>query len=227
MALLGKIGKDGNISYAPAVYRSEHNVIHNFDKDYQLMIDMGYKPVIEDDNNTIGYKTIRYIEENNNNIYIRYKIDNSDATIKEIQTEKIAQLKTNLANFLTSHPLASTAKGGVESLYTVTLEKQNQLASVMLDYISKALPNLLNLSLDDQSLMDYMDNLNIPLTWNSKGDVSEDWKYSELYQLKNEINEYVAPIIEHQRKIEKEILSCSTQEELKLIDVSFSEDLIK
>ena len=45
--------------------------------------------------------------------------------------------------------------------------------------------------------------------------------------LKNEINEYVTPIIEHQRKIEKEILSCSTQEELKLIDVSFSEDLIK
>ena len=68
MTRLGKLDKDGNISYAPAVYRSEHNVIHNFNKDYQLMIDMGYKPVVEDSNDITGYRTIKYIEEINDTI---------------------------------------------------------------------------------------------------------------------------------------------------------------
>ena len=129
MARLGKLDKDGNISYAPAVYRSEHNTIHNFNKDYQLMIDMGYKPVVEDSNDIAGYRTIKYIEEINDTIYIRYKIDNSEQVIKQIQTEKIAQTKINLANFLNAHPLASTAKGGVKLLYSVSLDKQNQLTS--------------------------------------------------------------------------------------------------
>ena len=56
---------------------------------------------------------------------------------------------------------------------------------------------------------------------------TEEWKYSELYQLKNEIMAYVVPIVEHQRKLEKQIMNCTTQEELKLIDISFTEELIK
>ena len=228
MARLGKLDKDGNISYAPAVYRSEHNTIHNFNKDYQLMIDMGYKPVVEDSNDITGYRTIKYIEEINDTIYIRYKIDNSEQVIKQIQTEKIAQTKINLANFLNAHPLASTAKGGVELLYSVSFDKQNQLTSVMSDYISKALPYMiLNPVQDGQDVMEYMDSLDIPLLWNSRGETCEKWKYSELYQLKNEIMAYVVPIVEHQRKLEKQIMDCTTQEELKLIDISFTEELIK
>ena len=38
---------------------------------------------------------------------------------------------------------------------------------------------------------------------------------------------YVVPIVEHQRKLEKQIMDCTTQEELKLIDISFTEELIK
>lgn len=228
MTRLGKLDKDGNISYAPAVYRSEHNTIHNFNKDYQLMIDMGYKPVVEDLNDIAGYRTIKYIEEINDTIYIRYKIDNSDKVIKEIQTEKIVQTKTNLNNFLNTHPLASTAKGGVELLYSVSLDKQNQLTSVIADYISKALPlMLLNPIQEGQDVMEYMDSLDISLSWNSRGETCEEWKYSELYQLKNEIMAYVMPIVEHQRKLEKDIMNCTTQEELKNINLNFTEELIK
>lgn len=226
MARLGKI-IDGKISYAPSVYRSEHNVIHNFDKDYNLMIAMGYKPIAEETIDT-KYKTIRYLEESDNAIIIKYKIDNSEKTIKQMKTEMIEKTKVNLSNYLNTHPLVSSAKGGVELEYSVSLDKQNQLTSAIANYISKALPYIVSNSLSEgQTLEEYMDTLPIPLLWNSKGDTCEQWKYSELNQLKNEIFDYVMPIVEHQRKLEKTISSCTTQEELTSINIEFTEDLFK
>lgn len=228
MPILGKLDKNGNITYAPAIYRSEYNIIPNFDKNYQLMIDMGYKPVVEDSTNFAGYITTKYIEEINNTIFIRYKIDNSEKVVNQLKTEKIAQTKVNLANYLEQNPLTSTIKYGTERQYTVTLDKQNQLTSTILDYLSKALFAFITKPMSmRQNIIQYLDGLNFPLTWNSKGDTCTNWKYSELCQLKNEINEYVAPIVEYQRKLEKQITECTTQEELKLIDINFIKERIK
>ena len=90
------------------------------------------------------------------------------------------------------------------------------------------MPYIVSNSLSEgQTLEEYMDTLPIPLSWNSKGDTCEQWKYSELNQLKNEIFDYVMPIVEHQRKLEKTISNCTTQEELTSVNIEFTEDLFK
>lgn len=224
-AKLGKI-INGVIAYAPSVYRDGDEVIYNFDKNLYLMQSMGYKPVIEE-NDIKEYKTIKKIEEKNNRIYIYYIIDNSEDTIKKIQNEMIIKTKSNLFKYLDSHPLVSKVKDNTEMEYSVSLDKQNQLTSIISDYMSKALPYIISESIQDmQSLMSFMDELPIPLFWNSRGETSREWKYSELYQLKNEITDYVKPIIEYQRKLEKEIINCKTQQELKNINIDFTEDII-
>ena len=91
-----KFGKliNGKIEYAPDIYKSEVLYIKDFNKDYKLMREMGYKEVIEE-HITDDYKTIINIKEEEDSIKIIYDIDPSEENIKTIKEDKINLTKSS------------------------------------------------------------------------------------------------------------------------------------
>ena len=224
-----KFGKliNGKIEYAPDIYKSEVLYIKDFNKDYKLMREMGYKEVIEE-RITDDYKTIINIKEEKDSIKIIYDIDPSEENIKAIKEDKINLTKVNLDNYLNDNPLKSSVKGE-ELYYTVTKDKQNQLTSIVADFISNALPYIIQAigqGVIGEGFNDYLDNIPIELSWNSKGETCQTWKYSEIFQLKNEMMEYVKPIVEYQRYLEKQIVKCTDVNELFNMDLEFTKEKI-
>ena len=218
--------KNGVLVLAPDTYISEVITITDFNKDIKLMEDFGYKPVSYDGFSGPEYTVKEEIEELTNRIVIHRILDNSEEVIEKYKEAKINQTLTNLEEYLYNHPLTSSVRG-TELKYTVTQQKQNQLTSTISDYISNALPYLLDAltqGLIGSNLAEYMDNLNIDIYWNSQGDTCEKWKYSEIFQLKNEIVAYVRPIVEYQRYLEKHITSMTSQEDIIQYDISFTEE---
>lgn len=226
--LYGKI-KNGVLEYAPETYVSSVITIQNFNQDEKLMKEFGYKEVIQDGYMGGEYTTYQEMEESTNCILIHNRLDNSEKVLSNYKRARINQTLSNLESYLDCHPLTSSVKGK-EHLYTVTQEKQNQLTSTIADYISNALPYIitaLTKGLIGDNLSSYMDSLEIDIYWNSRGDTCEKWKYSEIFQLKNEIVAYVRPIVEYQRYLEKQISLKTSQLDILNLDISFTADKIK
>lgn len=224
----GKI-KDGKVIYAPEVYESSRIRIENFNTDIQLMQEFGYKEIYLHGYTDGTYVTKQRIEEGEDIISIYYDIDDSKEVLDVIKANKVNKTRINLAEYLEANPLISTAKGGVELPYTVTMEKQNQLTATIADFISSALPYIIQAigeGVTGEAFTTYMDNLPIEISWNSQGETCETWKYSEIFQLKNEVMGYVKPIVEYQRYLEKTIVNCTGQIEINEIDISFTKEIL-
>ena len=224
--------KDGNLIYAPETYTSAVITIPNFNKDENLMREFGYKPIYYDGFTDPIYTTIEVMEERANAIIIHKNLDNSEEVLKRIKTGLVYKTKENLEKYLENHPLVSSIKceEGETKEYTVTSDKQNQLTSTISNYITNVLPYILDFMVkggSNENLLQYLDSLPVDIYWNSKEETCEKWKYSEIYELKNEIMSYVQPIVEFQRVLEVSILKSNNQAELYGIDIEFSKEKIE
>ena len=216
--LYGKIIND-KLVYAPEKYTFSNGLtITNFNNDTALLSELGYKE-IEKDLTPIDVR-FEYIEKykitEENKIFVYYELDNSVQILDDLKEKRIKRTKEDLAIYLQENPLKSDVKHGKSKFYTVTMEKQNQLFAKMNDYFSKALPKiLLNEDVSD-----------IFITWNAQGETSELWTYEEICKLKDEIMEYVNPIVEYQRYLEALINEQDTQDGIYNLDCTFYKDKI-
>lgn len=172
----GKI-KNGVIVYAPDTYESSVIRIDGFNNDINLMKEFGYKEVVESGNKDDKYVTKKVIEELEDKISIYYEVDNSKEIVEVIKASRIEKTRANLAEYLELNPLYSSVKDGIELPYTVTLEKQTQLTATMSDFISKALPYILQVLFSGSAGGDFnsfMDSLPFELSWNSQGDTCKN-----------------------------------------------------
>ena len=224
----GKI-KNGVIVYAPDVYESSVITINGFNNDIALMKEFGYKEVVESGCMDDLYITNKVITELDDIISVNYEIDNSKEIVDVIKASKIEKTRANLAEYLEKNPLMSSAKDGVELPYTVTLEKQTQLTATITDFVSNAFPYIIQAmasGLSGKEFVSYMNSLPIDITWNSQGDTCKKWTYSEIFQLKTEMMNYVKPIVEYQRYLEKLITNYQTQEEIISLNIEFTREKI-
>lgn len=153
-----------------------------------------------DYNEFVEEKSLLDMDDLNSNPenYLNYIVN---PELDKLKNEKIAESKTLLAEYLSSHPLFSKAKYEEGRYYTVTEEKQRQLTSKMAMY------NIY-----------FQQSLSYPLLkWNDVGNICEDWTVEELTKLAMEIDAYVTPLVEKQQAYEKMVQKVSNIEEFNMI----------
>lgn len=127
-----------------------------------------------------------------------------DGGLNAVKQEKIAQSKAELAAYIASHPLTSTAHGGVAGVYSVTEEKQALMTSQYISYQAEK-----------------QFNPDAVLTWNETGKACEVWTEQEFLQLVIEIKQYVYPLVSHQQKLEEEIAAAATLSDIEAIVIDY------
>ena len=137
--------------------------------------------------------------------------ENDPTTIKVLKEDLILKSKENLEKYLQTHPLKSychnTTEGGY---YNCTQEKQSELARLLLSHTIAT-----NLGQEDV------------LTWNETEKVCEVYTLEELSQLALEIKEYVKPLVSMQQHMEADIRALNTQQELKSINIEFTDEEVE
>ena len=203
--MYGKI-IDGVFHEAPETYTFGNGfTVTNFNNDITLLTEMGYKEVVKFDAPIdTRFKYIFTYEEKDGKIFENRKLDTNEELLDDLKVRRIEQTKKDLARYLEENPLVSSCKDGVEKKYTVTLEKQNQLTTVISDYLS----------------------LEIPLYWNAQEETSEEWTYDEICKLRKEMVAYVRPIVEYQRHLETKINEQVAQDTIYNLDCYFEKDKI-
>lgn len=126
--------------------------------------------------------------------------DNGD--IEYRKSEKIAESKTALAEWLENNPYLHTDG----KYYACTAEKQSLLNS-----------NLASYERAKTIGVDY------PLKWNSTGDECVEWEYTDLLTLSLSIAAYVAPKVAKQQNYELQIKACETTDEIYNIVINYDE----
>ena len=130
-------------------------------------------------------------------------------TLEEIKNVMILQTKLNLAQYLEDNPLFSKCKYPEGRYYKVTAEKQQQLTSKILMY-------------------EGYQKLGVPynLTWNDCGEVCEEWRFEELFQLSMEIDAYVTPLVKIQQTMEVELKNIGSIEDILKINIEYTQENI-
>lgn len=123
-----------------------------------------------------------------------------------LKSQKIVQSKTNLEKYLQTVKLPSSCHGAEEKLYSVTSEKQQHLASM-----------ILTATMAQQSGLAYQPS------WNASGEVCEGWTLAELQQLAMEMEQMVRPLVSKQQMMEVSIQSSTSIEEVEAVDITFGE----
>ena len=159
----------------------------------QLYIEYDYGELtIQKDNPTYDIEDVKAHPE----LYIGI---NDNLSI--LKNKKIAESKEILEQYLSNHPLFSTAKYPEGRYYTVTSEKQRQLTSKMAMY---------NIYTQQDKEYDL-------LRWNDTGNVCEPWTIEELTQLSMEIDAYITPLVSKQQSYEVAVKNASTEDEVNNI----------
>ena len=127
-------------------------------------------------------------------------IPDSDDIIEYIKSEKIAESKTKLAEWLEDNPMLYTDG----KYYSVTAEKQSLLNGNLASYERAKTVNV-----------------EYPLKWNSTGSECIPWDYTDLLTLSLTIAGYVAPKVSKQQAIELQIKACTTVDELNEIVINY------
>lgn len=178
-----------------------------------LKADEGYKlySVISNEYYDQVYLGIYDSEENYREIQVEPLEEKSTiVTLEDLKKARIQLSKDNLANYLSENPLFSKVKYEDGRYYSVTPSKQQQLTSKLMMY------------------QGYVQaGLNYELTWNDRGNVCEDWDYTQLFALASQIDSYVTPLVKMQQSIEVNIQNANSTEEVENIDVSYSEENIE
>lgn len=120
----------------------------------------------------------------------------------------ISQCRHNLSEYFLSHTLSSSCHGGAEKQYSITSEKQQHLANM-----------ILTASMAEQAGIPYQPS------WNTAGEpCTYDWTLAELQQLAIEMEAAVRPLISRQQQMEAAIREATALEELETIDIRFDDD---
>ena len=137
--------------------------------------------------------------------------ENAPEIIKMLKEDLILKSKENLARYLQTHPLKSYCHNKTEGgYYNCTQEKQNALAGLLLSHTIAT-------SLGQEDV----------LTWNETEKVCEVYTLEELSQLALEMKEYVKPLVSMQQYMESTIRTLNTQQELKSINIEFTDEAVE
>lgn len=151
--------------------------------------------------------------ENNDEITLEFDEEKYNTLLNEQQAEKLAVLKLqkienskqNLQEYLEKTKLVSSVHGGIEKNYSITSEKQQHLASMILT-----------------AQMALASGVEYNPSWNASGEeCTYDWTLEELTQLAFEIEAMVRPLVSQQQTMEIAINSAVTIDELNAIDITF------
>lgn len=121
-------------------------------------------------------------------------------TLTASKIDRIQQSKTDLAEYLATHPL-QWMDG---NYYSITAEKQAQLTSKIMAATMAA-----------QTSIPYT------LTWNSTGEVCKEWSLSDLSALAFAIDKRVTALVSYQQTQEVAMRNAETQDELDGIVVDY------
>lgn len=116
-------------------------------------------------------------------------VNEADMTLEEYKAYRITQSKIELEKYLESHPITSTAHGGVEGTYSITKEKQDLMSQQYLTY------QIAKQARPDKAV----------LTWNEAGGVCTTWTEEEFVQLIIEIKAKIYPLVSYQQAVEVKI----------------------
>ena len=198
---------DNELVYAKEYYICQDGtVIINFNKNENIMMKYGFKPVI--DNPPTYDKTKEElckvgILDDIDSLKVLYEIKPLD--LKPIKLEKILQTKEDLATYLFNNPIFSTCHYPDGAYYAVTSEKQAQLTQLLTSYM-----------LDSQM------GIATELHWNSTGNMCEVYTFEELTQLRREMFNFVLPLVSLQQYIEIMIKNATTTTEINAIDMTIT-----
>lgn len=120
-------------------------------------------------------------------------VNEAAMTLEEYQEYRINQSKVALEEYLASHPITSTAHGGVAGTYAITKEKQDLMSQQYLTY------QIIKATNPEKAI----------LTWNESGEVCEVWTEEEFIQLIMEVKAAVYPLVAYQQTLEKQIRECN------------------
>lgn len=117
--------------------------------------------------------------------------------IEKRKEEMIQKSKESLHAFLNSKVLISDCHGGFDAEYSVGLEKQNRLHTLIRD-------------------AEYAGEKNVEFIsyWNARGLPGEKWTLGELKKLSIQIYNFLQPYIRIQQNYENNVINCSTLDEL-------------
>lgn len=127
--------------------------------------------------------------------------------LARIKAERTAQSKQNLKQYLETCKLSSACHKGIEKQYSMTSEKQQHLANMILTATMAA-----------QAGIPYQPS------WNAAGEeCTYDWTIGELQQLAMEMEGAVRPLVSKQQRMEVSIQEADSLDELGAIDISFED----
>ena len=194
------------------IYVAETEANFNFFADKQNEYEKILDKIIIDFNLEFARNWYNYKVDLDTKSIIKIEVDENDpTTIKILKEDLILKSKENLAKYLQTHPLKSYCHNKTEGgYYNCTQEKQNALAGLLLSHTIAT-----NLGQEDV------------LTWNETEEMCEVYTLEELSQLALEMKEYVKPLVSMQQYIEATIRALNTQQELKSINIEFTDEAVE
>ena len=194
------------------IYVAEMEANFNFFADKQNEYEKILDKIIIDFNLEFARNWYNYKVDLDTKSIIKIEVDENDpTTIKILKEDLILKSKENLAKYLQAHPLKSYCHNKTEGgYYNCTQEKQNALAGLLLSHTIAT-----NLGQEDV------------LTWNETEEMCEVYTLEELSQLALEMKEYVKPLVSMQQYIEATIRALNTQQELKSINIEFTDEAVE
>ncbi|MCI8372438.1 MAG: DUF2977 domain-containing protein [Lachnospiraceae bacterium] len=138
--------------------------------------------------------------------YYRHRLEEGHSEeLARIKAEMTGKSKQNLKRYLEIYKLSSSCHGGIEKQYSITSEKQQHLANMILTATMAA-----------QAGIPYQPS------WNAAGEeCTYDWTIGELQQLAMEMEGVVRPLVSKQQRMEVAIQEAHSLEDLESIDISF------
>ena len=194
------------------IYVAEMEANFNFFADKQNEYEKILDKIIIDFNLEFARNWHNYKVDLDTKSIIKIEVDENDpTTIKILKEDLILKSKENLEKYLQTHPLKSYCHNKTEGgYYNCTQEKQNALAGLLLSHTIAT-----NLGQKDV------------LTWNETEEMCEVYTLEELSQLALEMKEYVKPLVSMQQYIEATIRASNTQQELKSINIEFTDEAVE
>ena len=194
------------------IYVAEMEANFNFFTDKQNEYEKILDKIIIDFNLEFARNWYNYKVDLDTKSIIKIEVNENDpTTIKILKEDLILKSKENLAKYLQTHPLKSYCHNKTEGgYYNCTQEKQNSLAGLLLSHTIAT-----NLGQEDV------------LTWNETEEMCEVYTLEELSQLALEMKEYVKPLVSMQQYIEATIRASNTQQELKSINIEFTDEAVE
>lgn len=168
-------------------------------------------------------------------------VDIDTLSIDELKAYKVAESKANLAEYLNTHSVTSTAHQGIPKEYSITSEKQGYLMSMVMmcqsisEIREKQIYTAYTTSFDDKENVSYEEykakvesgEIQLELatfqpSWNARGEeCTYDWTLEELVILGADIEARVRPLVSLQQSMESQIMSALTKEEILAVTITF------